>query len=493
MLPSRPRSGSWGYGTRTPPAAAPRSRHERSKSVATFSSPTSPESYGGGGNVVEAAAVVARPEREEKLTRALQEPDGLRQSDGGVVDKEVGGDAACSDDRVRLLEREVATAKATEMKMLESLIQQTKEMEQAKIALEEAKIEVATLRQQGRAAADQPAQWSVMDLMFGGVDEEMNGLRAKLRAAVQAEEKSRKAADDLTAALSAVTMEAKQVKAWLSDAQAELEDANAEVDRLKESLHAAEAELWSTTEQLDGLTSDWKEAAAAWRAREKALLGRVRAAEDEAHAARQENVELAELHRVVDDENGSLRRALERAVEEVNAANESLELATSENSKLQDAVAEKESALETLRQENEALKASEAEARGRVKELDGQLAAARKAAGGKAPDTLSLEKWRGDMQGKLSAAFLDSNRVMASRKDRMFASLSNIAELKSAAAAAAAMDDFDYEFDHFDGGQYGDLEHAMKQKKRRSILRKFGDFFRRRSLYKHNLAPAIHY
>ncbi|XP_052134742.1 uncharacterized protein LOC127753300 [Oryza glaberrima] len=87
-------------------------------------------------------------------------------------------------------------------------------------------------------------------------------------------------------------MEAKKVKAWLSDAQAELEDAIAEVERLRESLHAAEAELWSTTEQLDGLT-----AAVSWRAREKVLLARVRSAEDEAHSAGQENVELAELHR----------------------------------------------------------------------------------------------------------------------------------------------------------------------------------------------------
>uniref|UniRef100_A0A0D9VHD8 Uncharacterized protein n=1 Tax=Leersia perrieri TaxID=77586 RepID=A0A0D9VHD8_9ORYZ len=490
MLPSRPRSGSWGGGTRTSPLATPRPRHERSKSVATFS-PSFPENHGGG-------VVMEHGER----TRDPQELDG------GSVDKETGGGAACSGDRVRLLEREAATAKATEMKMLESLIQQTKEMEQAKIALEEAKLELATLRQQQQkgcaataAAAAEPAagQWSVMDLMFGGVDEEISGLRAKLRASVQAEEKSRKAADDLTAALSAVTMEAKQVKAWLSDAQAEVEDANAEADRLRESLHAAEAELWSTTEQLDGLTSDWKDAAAAWRAREKALLARARDAEDGARAARQENAELAELHRVVDDENATLRRALERAVEEVNAANESLEVATGENARLQDALAEKESAMEALRQENEGLRASEAEARGRAKELDAQLAAARKtaadgAAGGeKTADHLSLEKWRGDMQGKLSAAFLDSNRVMAaSRKDRMFASLSNIAELKSA-AAAAAMDDYDYEFDHFDGGQYGDLDHAMKQKKRRSILRKFGDFFRRRSLYKRNLAPVIHY
>ena len=143
--------------------------------------------------------------------------------------------------------------------MLESLAHQTKQLEQAKIALEEAKLEVAALRQ-GTAAASQP-QWSVMDLMFGGVDEEINGLRARLRAAVFAEDRSRKEADDLAAALSAVTAEAKQVKAWLSDAQAELERANAEVARLEALLRATEAELWSATERLDGVTDEWKEAA----------------------------------------------------------------------------------------------------------------------------------------------------------------------------------------------------------------------------------------
>lgn len=423
-----------------------------------------------------------RAEREEKA-RAVQELMEMQSNSSTASD---------ASERVQLLEQEVAVAKETELKMLQSLIQQTKELEQAKVALEEAKLEAAALQQ---GAAAEPSQWSVMDLMFGGVDEEINGLRGKLRAAVLAEERSRKAADDLTIALSAVTMEAKQVKAWMSDAQAELEGANAEVERLKGLLHTTEAELWAMTEQLDSITSEWKEAAIAWRAREKVLLGRVRAAEDEVDAARQENIELAELHRVVNDENGSLRHALEQAVEEANAANESLEFASSENSKLRDATAEKSDALESLRQENESLKASAAAAQVRVKELDGQLAAARKptdGAGEKAAE-LPLDKWRsGEMQGKLSAAFLDSSRAMASRKDRMFASLSNIAELKSA-AAAAAMDDFDYEFDHFDGGQYGDLEHAMKHKKRRSILRKFGDFFRRRSLYKRDLAPVLHY
>ncbi|KAF7103468.1 hypothetical protein CFC21_104456 [Triticum aestivum] len=429
-----------------------------------------------------------------------------RASSGGdmatELEKQDGeGETSSPSARVRLLEREVAVAKQTEAKMLESLIHRTKELEQAKIALEEAKLEAATLRQGAVAAGPTQGQWSVMDLMFGGVDEEINGLRGSLRSALIAEERSRTAGDDLAAALSVVTMEAKQVKAWLSDAQAELERANAEAGRLEGLLRTAEVDLGSTTEQLDGVMSEWKEATAAWRAREKTLLGRAQAAEEDADGARRDNAELAELHRAVNHENGGLGRALERAVEEANAANESLEFAGSENSKLRDAIAEKERAMESLRLENESLKASEAAAQGRAVDLSNQLTAATQkstaadggAGGGEKAAGLLLEKWKADAEGKLSAAaFLDSGRVMAaSRKDRMFASISNIAELRSA-AAAAAMDDYDYEFDHFDDGrQYGGLEHAMKHKKRKSVLRKFGDFFRRRSLHKSDFAPVL--
>ncbi|OEL30388.1 hypothetical protein BAE44_0008595 [Dichanthelium oligosanthes] len=45
---------------------------------------------------------------------------------------------------------------------------------------------------------------------------------------MQGKERSWKVVDDLSVALSDVTMEAMQVKAWLSEAQAELEGANAE-------------------------------------------------------------------------------------------------------------------------------------------------------------------------------------------------------------------------------------------------------------------------
>jgi hypothetical protein len=97
-----------------------------------------------------------------------------------------------------------------------------------------------------------------------------------------------------------------------------------------------------------------------------------------------------------------LHRALEHAVEEANVAVELLELPTTKNAGLPDAVAKKESAFEVV-------------------------------------------------QCKLSTAvFLDSGRVVGMGwKERMFASLSYLTELKSVAAAVAAMDDYSYKFDHF--------------------------------------------
>nr|CAB3446983.1 unnamed protein product [Digitaria exilis] len=509
---SRARSRSWGAGPWAPtPPLSPgqvRPRHERSRSTTSSTSPPLVSSSS------EVRCVVAPPCYSLTSTTLAATRMGAPacQSHGDIMKdqaSETEGEAArheqqppadqrqASDDAagkavVRRLEREVALAKQTEMKMLESLVQQTKELEQAKIALEEAKLELTALRQQHhlhRQGSDPPPppqqQWSVMDLMFGGVDEEINGLRSRLRAASQAEERSRKAADDLTAALSAVTMEAKQVKAWLSDAQAELESTNAEADRLRALLRDAEAELWSATDQVRTLTSGWEDAAAAWRAREKALLARARASEEDAAAARRENA--GDLER--------LRRAMERAAEDASAAAEALELAAGENAAMKEAGEEKDRAMEAMRRENEALKASDAAARDRAKELEAPLLAA----AAKAEEIPLVEKWRREAaQGKLgAAAFLDTGRVLPGRKDRMFASLSNLAELKSA-AAAAAMDDYDYEFDHFDvGHRYGvggggATEHAMKHKKRRSILRKFGDLFRRRSMYKSNLAPELH-
>jgi len=146
-------------------------------------------------------------------------------------------------------------------------------------------------------------QRSVRDLMFGGADEEIMVLHAELRAAVQGEERSRKALDDISAALSDVTTEARLVKAWLSEAQVELEATNAEAIRLRAALRAA-------SDERDCYRLEVDECAAAWGDKERVLLDCVRVSEGDASRARQENTRLVESKRVVRDENTCLRDIL---------------------------------------------------------------------------------------------------------------------------------------------------------------------------------------
>ncbi|PAN38438.1 hypothetical protein PAHAL_7G171900 [Panicum hallii] len=510
--------------------SSPRLHRSRSSAGGPSKASPSPErrrSVGGAGAMQQQRLAQLeeelRREREEKA-RALRELEEVRR------DGESGAKGAA--EKVQLLEREVDKSKESERKMLESLIYQTKQLEQTKISLEEAKLEIATLRQANKgleaAAARRGGaaeQRSVKDLMFGGADEEIRVLRSELRTAMQGEERSRKAADDLSVALSDVTMEAKQVKVWLSEAQAELEAASAEAERLRGALAAAEARLRAVSAEHERCRLEAEECAAAWGDKERVLLDCVRASEEEVNRARQENTKLVESQRVIRDENARLRDILKQAVAEANVVKDSLELARAENARLNDAVADKDGALQSLRQEYECIKVSEAAAQGSLKELNSLLAATTTACGtpastktAPAPDysfdqrlpngsksgtpQSASQRWMADKPrtpgsrrysigepGKLKGGFSQSARMGSlNPKERVFASLSNIADLKS--AADAAMEDFDDEFDHIDESHYADMEDSMKHKKKRPIFRKFGDLFRRKSFYKPNLAPV---
>uniref|UniRef100_J3LYE8 Uncharacterized protein n=1 Tax=Oryza brachyantha TaxID=4533 RepID=J3LYE8_ORYBR len=452
-----------------------------------------------------------RKEREEKARAARELAEVRRDCEKDAAEK------------VQLLQREVEKAKESERKMLESLIYQTKQLEQTKISLEEAKLEIATLRDANtslEAAASRRGgvaeQRSVKDLVFGGSDvDEVRALRCELRTAMQGEEKSRKALDDLSVALSDVTMEAKQVKMWLSEAQAELE---------------AATRLRAVSDEHDRCRLEAEESAAAWGDKERVLLECVRASEEEVNRARQENTKLVESQRVIRDENARLRDILKQAVAEANVVKESLELARGENARLNDVVAEKDGALQSLRQEYECIKVSEAAAQGSLKELNSLLAATtttacstpasaktasvadygfdqhlpsvRLVASAKGTPEAASHRWMAEKSrtpssrrysigepAKFKGSFSQSARMGSlNHKDQVFASLSNIADLKS--AAEAAMSDFDDEFDHIDQSHYDGMDQSMKNKKKRPILRKFGDLFRRKSFYKSNLAPV---
>ncbi|KAL5216721.1 hypothetical protein ABZP36_008122 [Zizania latifolia] len=541
------RSGSFEAGLRaaaptvSSKESKPAPRLQRSRSTAaaasSFKATPSPEKrrsvVGAGGGMQQRVA-----EMEEELRREREEK---ARAERELVEARRGWEKDAAEN-VQLLQREMEKAKESERKMLESLIYQTKQLEQTKISLEEAKLEMTTLQQANEsleAAAAAAAsrrgggeQRSVKDLVFGGADEEIRVLRCELRTAMQGEEKSRKALDDLSVALSDVAMEAKQVKTWLSEAQAELEVANAEAKRLRQELAASEARLHAVSDEHDRCRLDAEESAAAWGDKERVLVECVRASEDEVNRARQENTKLVESQRVIRDENARLRDILKQAVAEANVVKESLELARGENARLNDVVAEKNAALQSLRQEYECIKVSEAAAQGSLKELNSLLAAptttacsnqasaktatvadygfdhnipnVRLVSSAKGTPEAASHRWTAEKSrtpssrrhsigepGKFKGGFSQSARMgnlNLNPKDRVFASLSNIADLKS--AAEAAIDDFDDEFDHVDESHYGGTDQSMNHKKKKPILRKFGDLLRRKSHYKANLAPV---
>lgn len=217
--------------------------------------------------------------------------------------------------------------------------------------------------------------------------EEMEKLRNECKSAIEAEEKSTKAMEDLALALKEVATEAKQAKEKLSATQAELELVKGEAEQLKEMVRNTEvtyqnllneakqeAELHKNT--ADRLRVEAEETLLAWNGKEMGFVGCIKRAEEERAVAQHENTKLAEslkaaenMTRAAREETYKLRDILKQAVNEANAAKAAAGIARDENSLLKDSLVEKEEALHFLTRENERLRISEAAAQENVKQL----------------------------------------------------------------------------------------------------------------------------
>lgn len=283
-----------------------------------------------------------------------------------------GGDyAANASRRIRELEEEVAKAKESESKMLESLVSLTKQLEEAKIEMEETKLDLRALREgswqdQKTTPPPKPHQGS----------EEAARLRAELRSATEAEEKSKKAMDDLAAALKEVATENTQLKSLLSATQTEHLSARVEADHVMTLLKSAEARLEAEMEESRRLRMELEESAVAWRAKEGGLMDCLRVLEEEAARAKEESDQHFEAHKGSREEASKARDIMKQAVNEATVVKEALEIARAENSQLKDDLKEKELALRIMKQELECIKVTEAAAVSSVKKLEHMLAAA---------------------------------------------------------------------------------------------------------------------
>ena len=202
--------------------------------------------------------------------------------------------------KAEILELEIQDARESEKKMFESLIVQTKQLEQTKISLEEAKLEMKHLNDTIQKMED---------------PKEIQSLRVKLTQALEAEGKSRKAMDYFAIALKEVTTESNRAKKGYFQALAEVERLRAETERLRLEV---------------------EESFAAWRAKENGFINCMKIFEEEIAYAKQENQRLMESERAAREEISNLRDIVKQAVKESNIVKQALEIARKENSWFKD-------------------------------------------------------------------------------------------------------------------------------------------------------------
>jgi DNA repair exonuclease SbcCD ATPase subunit len=324
-------------------------------------------------------------EKQEKM-RALDEVEDLKKNKSRTKKLKSNGNEDQLDlvDRLQQLEGELDAARDSERKLLVSLETQTKQLEQTKVSLEEAKLEITSLQDSKKSLetltavssnpSTEPAKKfrrrGMLSFSFANPGEvETWSLQRELKLALESEEKCKKAMDDLAIALKEQTTEAREANAKLSLVQDELDNKRTEVQNLKASLEITEEKLRLALEEAGRLKVESDELAAASKEKERGLIDCIKIFEDELTKGKEEYEKLIESQRVVRDENLRLREMLKHAVSEANVARESLEIARVENSQLNEHISEKESILQSMMQGYESLKASEAAAQSSIKEL----------------------------------------------------------------------------------------------------------------------------
>ncbi|XP_009775592.1 uncharacterized protein LOC107805358 isoform X1 [Nicotiana tabacum] len=373
-------------------------------------------------------------ERVKKYEVKLAEKDamlgGLREEMNHMKASEVQATEQLSvfKKMVKELEVELEQRKLSESKIYDSFESQMRQFEQAKIELEEAKLEMASLhekvgsletsskRNSGRLngfsngeiansvkkeleslnselalakedVANAQEREKIALSKAKNLNDEISLLKNEVKLASEAEEKSRKAMDDLALALKEVATEASEAKEKLSATLLELEQVKEEAGKLKDMVRNTEARYQKLLDEAkketdlyrntaDRLRLETEESLLAWNGKEMGFITCIKRAEEERTLAQRETERLAESLKAAEDttkaakeEKYKLRDILKQAINEANAAKAAAGLARDENSQLKDRLAEKEEALHFLSRENECLKTNTPAAHENVNEF----------------------------------------------------------------------------------------------------------------------------
>ncbi|CAH9094867.1 unnamed protein product [Cuscuta epithymum] len=210
--------------------------------------------------------------------------------------------------------------------------------------------------------------------------EELNSLKNEVKLATDAEEKSRKAMDDLALALKEVATESAEARDKLSGTQLELDQVKEEAQKLKEMVRGSEERYEKLLEDarketemhrntVERLRLEAEESIFAWNGKEMGFVTCIKRAEEERAVAQHEANKLAEALRAAREESYKLRDILKQAINEANVAKSAADIARAENSQLKDLLSEKDESLHFLSRENERLRINEAAANENVKQF----------------------------------------------------------------------------------------------------------------------------
>ncbi|KAF5769388.1 hypothetical protein HanRHA438_Chr14g0658261 [Helianthus annuus] len=283
--------------------------------------------------------------------------------------------------QIRDLENELEKTKQSESQMLESLMFQTQQIEQTKMDLEESKQDVIALQEKldnlqagGRNGFDRRGD---MDSSSNtkALRDEIAMLRKEVRIAQEAEERSKKAMDDLASALSEVAMESSSASEKLRLSEEQAAHLKKEIERLHE-------ELELQTETAERIRVESEEHVLAWTAKEMGFISCIKKADEDIASLKHDNHRLNEAlvaaentTRIAREEAFKLRDHVKQALNESSVAKEAATIAQAENTELKDLLAEKEESVHFLTKENERLRINEVAARENVKEFKRLLAA----------------------------------------------------------------------------------------------------------------------
>ncbi|KAJ1381976.1 WEB family protein [Sesbania bispinosa] len=471
-------------------------------------------------------------EKDALLDKLRKEMDSLRSSEANAM-------ALLSDykRKVQELEVELDKRKESEANLFDTLVMQTKQLEQHKILLEESKLEISSLDEKIKAIQGGTTQTiKIPDESQDGVEDglstkedekgmkieeevvkkELNGngiqegdglsmkaktlleeldlLKTELKSATQAEENSKKAMDDLAFALKEVATEASQVKAKLTLSQVELENTKGEAERWKLMLERTEEKYKelldvkrkeadkykNTTERL---RMEAEESLLAWNGKETQFVNCIKRTEDERLLAHKESSRLLELLteaenkiKVSKEENQKLRDILKQALNESNVAKEAAEIAKAENARLQDSLnlkfddVEKSSSKEGSKEDKESVK--KAKGHNSVDKEHRDSKNLNKTFSFNLKEMISPHNHK-QQQHKVGNE--EANRE--TDDDTLKGSIFDEVDSSDSESQIGIPDDFD----HLDESHFDDSEGDRNNRKRRALLRRFGDLIRRRN------------